>query len=383
MDNISKGSENKGVMYPNDDGISHSLIEGNKEKVQEGRIIDEVLNQGLMAFNPDMMFEQMVRNYANAEKMFGEKLLKAVSGYDTESLKRNLNLPEFQRLLKEKMQEKSKEMKKDGIIDKEGGITDKGFELASLTMFVEELEDLKAKGFGERINKEKDVYGEKQDVRQYRKHDKYKDIAIRDSIKRTIKRGRDTLEVHDLKTYERKSKGRICIVYGLDASGSMKGEKVSMCKRAGIALAYNAINQKDKVGLVVFGSKVEDEVYPTEDFSLFLRKIARIKAKQQTDIASTIKKAIHMFPSENITKHLVLITDAVPTMGETPKQDTMDLVAQAKNAGITISVIGIGLNKEGEELARKIIELGDGRLYVVTDCKDVDRIVLQDYYAIH
>ena len=365
-----------------DEGLAHSIIEGNKERIDDGKIIEESINQGFFAFNPDMMFEQMVRNYSQAEKIYGERMLKAVSGYDSNSLKRDLNIPEFKRLLKEKMLEKAKEMKKDGLLNKDGEITEKGVELASLSLYVEELDDLRAKGYGEKINKEKDVYGEKQNVRDFKKLDKYKDIAIKDSIKRSIRRGRETLEVADFKTFERKSKGKIYIIYGLDASGSMKGEKISVCKKAGVALAYNAINQKDKVGLVVFGAKVEEEVYPTDDFSLFLKKIANIRAKQQTDIASTIQKAIHMFPTENVTKHLVLITDAVPTVGDTPKQDTLDFVSQARNVGITISVIGIGLNEEGEKLAKRIVEVGEGRLYTVADSKDVDRIVLQDYYAI-
>ena len=87
-----------------------------------------------------------------------------------------------------------------------------------------------------------------------------------------------------------------------------------------------------------------------------------------------------MFPSQNITKHLVLITDAMPTVGDDPTKNTLNLVERAADYGITISVIGIGLEKDGAELAKKIVEIGKGRLYVVNDLDNIDRIVLQDYY---
>ncbi|MBS3112402.1 VWA domain-containing protein, partial [Candidatus Woesearchaeota archaeon] len=169
---------------------------------------------------------------------------------------------------------------------------------------------------------------------------------------------------------------------GLDASGSMKGDKIGMCKKAGVALAYRAIQERDKVGLVVFGSEVEDVVYPTSDFGLFLKAIVRIRARKQTDIAKTIESAIRLFPHENITKHLVLITDAVPTVGSDPEGQTLSLVSRAKDVGITVSVIGIGINEEGIELAKKIVEIGEGRLYVVKDLNNLDSIVIEDYYSL-
>ena len=81
-----------------------------------------------------------------------------------------------------------------------------------------------------------------------------------------------------------------------------------------------------------------------------------------------------------MTKHLVLITDAVPTVGEDPGKSTLNFVERASAYGITISVIGIALSKEGTELAKKIVEIGKGRLYVVRDLENLDRVVLEDYY---
>src|SRR3989338_2405700 len=250
-------------------------------------------------------------------------------------------------------------------------------------MYFEELDKIVPKGIlGEKIHKRTSIYGSKEDFRNYKKGDRYKDIAIKKSAKLAIRRVHKKLEEKDLRVYERQSKGQSYIVYALDASGSMKGAKIDACKRAGIALAYKAIDECDKVGLIVFGSEIKTVIEPTQDFSYLLKSITSIKASRETDLVATLKKSIELFPNENITKHLILITDALPTIGKEPEKETLQEASIARNKGITISLIGINLNEKGKKLAEKIVELGEGKLYVVKDVENVDRIVLEDYYSI-
>ena len=144
----------------------------------------------------------------------------------------------------------------------------------------------------------------------------------------------------------------------------------------------HSINEKDQVGLLVFGSKVEDIVYPTHDFMMLVDRIANIRAKQETNIASTIMKAIEIFPNDESTKHLILITDAMPTKGKNPEEETLNAVENAISCGITISVIGVNLDKKGEPLAEKISQVGNGKLQIVKNLEDLDTVVLQDYYSL-
>jgi len=365
-----------------DEGLSHSLIEGNKERIEQGKLLDAAINQGLNAFNPDMMFEQIVKDFRNAEQIYGEKMLRLVTGEDINAVKKNIKFPEYQRNLKAQMQKKIQKMKEAKLINKEGVFTDHGNELAALVLGMEELNEMKAKGIGERPSKQKLPDGERDNIRKLRAHDRYRDIALKESVKIAVKRQHTSLEKDDLRVFERLGRGKIHLIYGLDASGSMKGQKIAICKKAGVALAYQAIERQDKVGLLVFGSEIEEVVYPTTDFSLFLRAIAEVKAKKQTDIALTIEKAIEMFPKEEATKHFILLTDAMPTIGVNPQQRTLEVVEKAVNLGISISVVGIGLTPEGEEFATKIKEVGQGKLYLVRDLENVDRIVLEDYQAL-
>ena len=364
-----------------DDKFMHSVLENDKEKIEEGKIIGEAINQGISSFTPDLMFENIVRNYSNAENLYGKTLLRKITGYDPEYLKRNIRIPEFKKELKVRLAEKIEKMKEDGLLDSEG-FTEKGIELASLIMYIEELDNIVARGsLGEVVHKKKIGDGEKENIETFKKGKKYKDLAVKRSLRNAIRRGHNELGTEDLQIYSRKSRGSSQIIYAIDASGSMKGKKIESAKKAGIALAFKAIQKKDKVGLIAFGSDVKEEIKPTDNFTFLLKAIVRLRASRETNIALTLNKAIELFSQGDFTKHLILVTDAMPTVGKEPEKETLEAVSSAKSNRITISLIGINLNKEGKKLAESIVKIGEGRLYVVRDLENIDRIILEDYYA--
>ena len=368
--------EKEGVLssQSEEEKLMHSIIEG--EKTEEGKLINDAVNIGMFSFNPDIMFSNIVKNYADAKKLYGEGFLRKLVS------EKDINLPEVQRKLKNKIDTILEELKEDGFLNKQLEITEKGFFLASLQLYIDELDKLVAKGLvGEKTSKKISHYGEKQDTKKF-KHDRYRDLAIRKSIKLAIRRSHKNIKQDDLMAFERESKGKIYLIYALDASGSMKGSKIGLCKKAGIALAFKAVNELDKVGLLVFGSKVENVVYPTNDFWLLLNNVAKIRANKETNIKDTILKSIEMFPDEDVTKHLILVTDAMPTYGKNPEQETLDAVSDAVHCGITISVIGIALDKKGVELGKRISSIGQGKFQIVKNLENLDRVILEDYYAL-
>jgi len=380
---FSKAEETNGKLafQQLEDKFMHSVLENDKKTIDDGKLISDAINQGMSSFAPDLMFEQLVKNYTMAKQIYGESIIRLVSGYEPDYVKKNVGIPEFQKELKEKIQEKIEGLKEEGFLEKDYSLSEKGIELASLVLYFEELDKIVPKDvIGEKISKKPFIYGEKEGSRLYKKGDRYRDIAIKKSVKLAIRRGHKGFDNKDLQVFERHSKGQTYVIYALDASGSMKGKKLEACKKAGIALAYKAINEKDKVGLIVFGSEVKEVIEPTSDFTRLLKEITKIRASKETEIVSTLQKAIELFPSGNITKHLILLTDALPTKGDKPEKSTLEEASIARSKGITISLIGINLDEKGKEFAQKIVEIGEGRLYVARNLEEVDKIVLEDYY---
>jgi len=329
------------------------------------------------------MFENLTENYANAENIYGKKLIRLLTGYDPGYVKKNVRIPEFCRELKAAVESNIKNLKQEKLLDNEGSITSKGIYLASLVLYTEELDNLIPKGYlGKKEHKHKTMYGDKEDVRNYHNHDRFRDIDMKKTIKRSLRRLHTKVHKEDLTVSQRRSKGSIEIIYAIDASGSMRGKKIETAKKAGIALAFKAIENRDKVGLIVFGADVKDEVVPTLEFTQLLSRITEIKASNETNFPATIEKAIQMFSRKPCTKHLILITDAVPTIGSDPEKDTLKAISQATSLGITTSLVGIDLDNEGSDFAKRVIEISQGRLYIVSNLDQVDKIMLEEYYHI-
>ena len=382
---FSKTTELRGSLKFQDveDKLMHSVVEHDQKEVNKGKLISQAINQGFSSFHPDLMFDHLVTEYSSAQQIYGEALIRLVSGYAPGTVKRNIQIPEFRRELKEQMHNNFDELVKDKLVTRQGDLTNKGYELASLILYTEELNNLIPKGMiGKKIHKKASHYGDKEDVKGYRKGDRYRDIALKKTIKTSIRRGHKEIHQDDLKVFERQSRGGIYVVYGMDASGSMKGKKIEMAKKAGIALAFKAIEDRDNVGLLVFGTKVREAVFPSLDFGRILESVTKVRAAQETNIVKMIEEAITMFPKKQVTKHLLILSDALPTIGKDPEEETLKAISEARAAGITVSLIGIDLDAKGKKLGEKIVQLGEGRLYQVKNLDTMDTIVLEDYYSV-
>ena len=380
---LEKAEELSGKMarQNKENKLMHSVLENDKELIEEGKLITESVNQNLSSFVPDLIFRNLVNDYKLAKQLYGEMIIRKLTGYDPSFVEKNIKLPEFREELKKNIEDNIKKLKQDELINKEGEVTDEGIKLGSLVLYTEELDKLRIRGLGEKKEKKKDIYGDKKDYLNYKKT-RYRDIAVRQSVKTAIRRQHKELLKEDLRIFEREKKGGISIIYALDASGSMKGEKIRMGKRAGVALAYKAISERNKVGLIVFGEEVIKVVPPTLDFNEILQNITTIRARSETDLAATIHKAIELFGSSKETKHLILLTDVLPTKGKKPEEETLKAVSIARDQQITISVVGINLDKDGEKLAKSIIEISEGRLYKVKNVEVLDTVILEDYYQV-
>lgn len=364
-----------------DDKLLHSKVPIDKNKIDKGKLLKDAINNNISSFSPDTAFENLVNNFHTTKNLSGETMIRELSGYDPSYVDKNINIPEFKRELKERIKKNIEELKKQGLLDKEGTITQEGYEYASLSLLSEELDRLEGKGLlGENESKEKSIIGNIVDYRPYRSSDPYKQLNVRQTIKKALRRQKQTISRDEFVSSEKQSKGNLEIIYVIDNSGSMKGQKIGMAKKSGVALTYKAINNKDKVGLVVFGSKLSKKVLPTNDFFSLLKEITNIKTSGETDISLGIETATNMFSSKTKTKHIILLTDAVQTLGKKPEKEVLEKVSQAFNQKITMSVIGISLNKQGETLAKKIVDISQGSLFKASQIENLDQIILEDYY---
>jgi Mg-chelatase subunit ChlD len=382
FENLDEIQENKGSLSkdPSEDKLMRSVANNDKKVIDDGTLILEAMNQSISTFNPDIMFQSIVENFKLAKEIFGEKLLREITGYDLDYIDRNKKIPEFKEELKKKISARTNELRKDDLIDHEDNITEKALSLSALIMYTEELDKLQNYSLeGKKDLSSKNRVTKKGTIMPYKKGSRYKDINLRSSIKTAIRRNHLKLNLDDIKINDKDSKSNIEIIYAIDASASMKGKKIEMAKKAGIALSFNAIQDKNKIGLIIFGDEIKDSLSPSTNFKLIINSIARIKPSKQTDFAKTIKKAYELFTNNDADKHLFLITDSMPTVGENPVENAIEECYKAKKQNINISIIGINLSQEGINISEKITAAGEGKLNIIKDVDNLDLLILEEY----
>ncbi|MCA9478192.1 MAG: VWA domain-containing protein [Nanoarchaeota archaeon] len=384
VEKTSRGDELDGNLAsdPEKDRLAHTILEVDKQQIEDGMLVDEAFNQNLKSFLPDMMFKDLVTDYKNAEKLYGQTLIRELTGYDPRFIDKNKKIPEFQRELKKRIDDKMNELKEHGIIGSRGGFSPDAINAAALFLIDEEFKENKhnTSQFGEQVHKASKQQGEKSTIRPYSRQDSYRDIALKHSISKSIRRGHETIEADDLLSYDREARQQVNIIYALDTSGSMKGEKLRLAKRAGVALAHRAIRDQNKVGLVLFGSNIEKTVPLTKDFFTFVRPLTTSSPGQETNIALAISQAAKLLQDAKGIRHIVVLTDGLHTTDH--HSSVLERVAIATQEDISISLVGIGLDEQGHKLATRIVDISGGRLFEVSAADEVGGVVIADYVGL-
>ena len=86
---------------PDDDRLMHSVVENDKQTIDEGKLLADSISQGLGSFTPDLIFEKLVKDYKEAKRIYGDVILRELTGYDPSFIEKNLPLPEFKKILKD------------------------------------------------------------------------------------------------------------------------------------------------------------------------------------------------------------------------------------------------------------------------------------------
>ena len=122
-----------------EDKLMKSVLENDKEVIEKGKLLNEALNNNLDSFVPDLMFKQLVNNYSLAEKLYGQSIIKLISGYNPNYVQKNITIPEFRRELKEKIIKTIEELKDKNLINADGSISEQGITLEFDASIVKEF----------------------------------------------------------------------------------------------------------------------------------------------------------------------------------------------------------------------------------------------------
>ncbi len=138
------------------------------------------------------------------------------------------------------------------------------------------------------------------------------------------------------------------LIIALDISNSMMAEDIKPNRLARAKMAISKLISQlhnDKLGLIVFAGEAYTQLPMTTDYAaakMFLETISPDIIRQQgTAIGAAIRLASESFETDkNNTKALIVITD-----GENHEDDAIEAANEAKEKGIVVHTIGMGLEK--------------------------------------
>lgn len=160
----------------------------------------------------------------------------------------------------------------------------------------------------------------------------------------------------------------------LDASGSMQGEKLTLCKAAAVE-AVKALQPFDHIGVIAFDGGVREVVpiQPVGTRTPIIAMISRIAIGGGTDLYPAMEKGFLQLRQPQVsTRHMIILTD-----GQTPPNDFGGLTRRMKAEGVTVSSVAIGSDAD-VGLLRDIASVGGGKLYQAVSPQSIPRIVMRE-----
>jgi Ca-activated chloride channel homolog len=161
------------------------------------------------------------------------------------------------------------------------------------------------------------------------------------------------------------------IVFVLDRSGSMSGEKIEQARDA-LTFCVNQLHPKDTFEIVTFSDNVRsfgDELQSADAATVGEARsfIKEMEAAGSTDIDSAMELAMTR-RSDNRPNYIVMLTDGLPTAGITDLDEILTNVEERRgemaDASTRVFVFGVGYDVDTHFLDRMSVDNGGVATYV-------------------
>ncbi|BBL45885.1 magnesium chelatase [Nanobdella aerobiophila] len=308
-----------------------------------------------------------INKYYDNRKRYS-KFISKIINIDEKRIRDDKN-ERFEKELKNSLENIKNIMIREGYLKEDGQLSEQSLRLYAKEIIGDIEKEISGifeygKFYSNNIGKDEYLFGKNFGI-----GDKYNEIDIKNTIREYIK-NRDIKFIVEKK---RENKGGKYIIL-LDISGSMIGKKIYEAKKALIVLIEKILIDNNAVDLILFNDKSIKKYYNINKIENII-DILKLVPNGSTDIASTLYEVYNDIDSFS---HIIIITDALPTYGEKPIDRTLEITKIISNKAY-ISIIGIGLNQEGERIAKLITKYGNGRLFITKNIEDLKKLVLIEY----
>ncbi|MGI6092193.1 MAG: VWA domain-containing protein [Veillonellaceae bacterium] len=201
---------------------------------------------------------------------------------------------------------------------------------------------------------------------------RYSEFAVAETVmaaaRRSIQINCDRLgfDHSDLRVYIRQQRPKSEVLLLIDASASMKGQRILAAK---FLVRHLLLSTLDKISVITFQNyKACVQVQFTRDFQQVEDSLRNIKVYGATPLALGLKTSLNYLQTVK-TKNpmIILLTDGVPTladMSRDPIADSLVYANKIKESGYGFMCIGL---KPHRNYLAKLAEVAGGKIYLLDE----------------
>jgi tight adherence protein B len=155
-------------------------------------------------------------------------------------------------------------------------------------------------------------------------------------------------------------------VLALDASGSMKGERMTAAREAAIEF-LEALPPKVQTGLVAFSDKIVVLAEPTTDRAALEERVSAVKPAGDTSLYDAVLASIDLVPA-GARARLLVLSDGKDT---TSRSSLKEVITAVSDGGIAVDVVALNPTAKELEALRTVSTPNDGNLRTATSSADL------------
>lgn len=170
----------------------------------------------------------------------------------------------------------------------------------------------------------------------------------------------------------------------VDRSGSMAGDKIDAARIAAERFVLG-LRPSDALGVVSFGSDVKVDLPLAQlDESTRVRALSAVRGLDEgggTNIDGALEAARRMLAAASLSGRVgrvVLISDGRPTEGDRSEDALARHAMELRQAGITMSTLGLGLDYN-EDLMERLAVDGGGRFHHLRHAEQLGKILDDEF----
>ena len=169
------------------------------------------------------------------------------------------------------------------------------------------------------------------------------------------------------------------LVFLIDVSGSMSGDKIEMVK-ASINLLVGNLREEDTVSIVTYAGNAKVVLEPTggNNKNIISEAVDNVYTGGSTAGAAGIDLAYNLAYETfnfNGNNRVVMFTDGDFNVGATSGEELTQIVRERADAGIYLTILGYGSQYFSADRMEELSNDGDGSYYFIDTMKEADKVL--------